>query len=69
MDAGGSRSRIPPGGVIGRPGLEVPSRAELRFRGEGGISEPQVVHAADVFELAKLVEGLRAYGRVDVVER
>ena len=64
MDDGGRRSRIPPGGVIGRPPLEVPSRAELpvrRFRAEGGISEPQCMHTADVVDATELLDGVAAH--------
>ncbi len=63
MDAGGSRSRIPPGGVIGSPGVVLPDRAALRglrFRADRGISEPQGMHTADVIDAAKCVESIAA---------
>jgi hypothetical protein len=58
MDAGGSKSRIPPGGVIGSSRDVLSGRVALRvrrFRGDGGISEPQGMHTADVVDAAKRV--------------
>lgn len=63
MDAGGSRSRIPPGGAIGNPGVVLSGPVALwgrRFRVDGGISEPQGMHTADVVDAAKRVERLAA---------